>query len=100
MGETAAYEVWHGDTLIGALWDVSIDQLWFLCRFVPGAGWDLLGPLFAAQEEARRQHFPGHLIGAIAAVRDLRVELRPVAGGELLRPWMIYLSEGRASFRY
>ncbi|MFE9559420.1 hypothetical protein ACFYOD_39110 [Streptomyces sp. NPDC006703] len=100
MGETAAYEVWHGDLLVGELWDVSVDQPWFLCRFVPGAGWDELGPLFAAQEEARRQNFPEHLIEAIAAVRDLGVELRPVAGGEPIRPWMIYLSEGRPSFRY
>ncbi|MFJ6478687.1 MULTISPECIES: hypothetical protein [unclassified Streptomyces] len=100
MEETAAYEVWHGDTLVGALWDVHVDQPWFLCRFVPAAGWDELGPLFAAQEEARRERFPEHLIGALAAVRELGVELRPVVGGEPIRPWMIYLSEGRSSFRY
>ncbi|RPE38613.1 hypothetical protein EDD90_1519 [Streptomyces sp. Ag109_O5-1] len=100
MGESAAYEVWHGDFLVGELWDLSVDQPWFLCRFVPGVGWSELSPLFAAQEEARRQHFPEQLIGAIAAVRDLDVELRPVAGGEPIRPWMIYLTEGRASFRY
>ncbi|MCF2526624.1 hypothetical protein [Yinghuangia soli] len=100
MGETAAYEVWHGDSLVGSLCDVSVDQPWFLGRFVPGAGWAELSPLFAAQEEARREQFPEHLSGALAAVRDLGVELRPVAGGDSIRPWMIYLTEGRASFRY
>ena len=100
MEETAAYEVWHGDSLVGALWDVSVDQPWFLCRFVPGAGWDALSALFAAQEEARRLRFPEYLIGAVAALRDLGVELRPVAGGVAIHPWMIYLAEGRASFRY
>ncbi|MEU1202686.1 hypothetical protein ABZ446_41620 [Streptomyces sp. NPDC005813] len=100
MGETPAFEVWHGESMVGQLWDVSVDQPWFLCRFVPGAGWSELSPLLAAQEEARRQQFPKHLIGAIAAVRDLDVELRPVAGGEPIRPWMIYLADGRASFRY
>ncbi|WP_406481959.1 hypothetical protein [Streptomyces sp. NBC_01615] len=100
MQETAAYEVWHRDSLVGVLRDVSVDQPWFRCGFVPGAGWDELSALFAAQEEARRQHFPEELIGAVAAVRDLGVELRPVYGGETIRPWMIYLSEEKASFRY
>jgi hypothetical protein len=100
VGEAAAYEVWHGDSVVGELWDMSVDQPWFRCRFVPGAGWDELRQLFAAQKEARRLHFPEHLAAAIAAVRGLEVELRPVAGGEPIHPWMLYLSEGRADFRY
>jgi hypothetical protein len=96
---TADYEVWHGDTLVGTLWDVSLDQPWFLGRFVPGAGWDELAPLFAAQEEARRQRFRDHLAGAVAVVQDLGVELQSPSTGERTRPWMIYLSEGPASFR-
>jgi hypothetical protein len=101
---TTAYEVWHGGSLVGLLLDITTDQPWFRCRFEPRAGWDRLGPLFAAQEEARRLHFPEELIGAVVAVRDLGVELRPVDGaegdGETILPWMIYISEGRASFRY
>lgn len=100
MGEKAEFEIWHGDSLVGALWDVSVDQPWFLCRFVPAVGWDELSPLFAAQEETRSRGFPEHLIGAVVAVRELHVEMRDVAGGEPIRPWMIYLAEGRASFRY
>ncbi|GAA3376934.1 hypothetical protein GCM10020367_50590 [Streptomyces sannanensis] len=84
----------------GAFGSGKSTQPWFRCRFVPGADWDELRPLFAAQEEARQQHFPEELVGPVAAVRDLGVELRPVQGGESIRPWMIYLAEGRASFRH
>ncbi|MFG3254592.1 hypothetical protein [Streptomyces sp. NPDC048172] len=94
------YEVLYGSSLVGHLSDVEVDQPWFVCRFEPGEGWAEVSALYAAQEEARRQGFPPELVGAIAAVRELGVELRPVRGGELIRPFMLYLSEDGASFRY
>ncbi len=100
MGERAAYEVWAGESLVGELRDVRVDQPWFRGRFVPGAAWDEFGALFAAQEEARREGYPDHLVGALGAVKDLGVELRSVRGGETIRPLMIHLCEGKGSFRY
>ncbi|MEU6158271.1 hypothetical protein [Streptomyces sp. NPDC047130] len=99
MTGAASYTVWHGDTPVGELRDVSSDQPWVHGRFTPGAGWEPLAPLFAAVEEWARQGFPEHLVSALAAVRDLELELRPVAGGPAIRPWMIHIADGQARFR-
>ncbi|MER8185004.1 hypothetical protein [Kitasatospora sp. NPDC094015] len=96
---SADYEVWHGDSLVGSLWDVTGDRAAAVCRFVPGRGWEAVRPLFAAQEEWRLQSFSEGLVWAAIGVRKLGVELRPPHGGEPFRPRSIYLDERSASFR-
>ncbi|MFJ1705885.1 hypothetical protein [Kitasatospora sp. NPDC088346] len=96
---SADFEVWQGDSLIGTLWDVRGDHPWSVGRFVPGRGWAAVSPLFAAQEEWRQQSFSEGMVWAVVGVRRLGVELRPVRGGESIRPGKIFLAKDRASFR-
>ncbi|MCX4681899.1 hypothetical protein OG413_42630 [Streptomyces sp. NBC_01433] len=55
--------------------------------------------MFEAQAEARRSGFPEGKVNAIAAVKEMAIELQPVGAGEVIRPVLTYIDGQEAMFR-
>jgi hypothetical protein len=94
------WELRNGDSVLGILSLIDIDQPWFRCEFNPGEDWTQVSRLFEAQAEAVDSGDQGKMMEAIGAVRSLQIELRPQDGGEAIVPVMVQIRGTKASFRY
>ncbi|MFE9975692.1 hypothetical protein ACFYRD_34475 [Streptomyces hirsutus] len=97
---TRSWELRKGNTPLGVLSLVEIDQPWFRCVFTPGEGWEKVGHLFEAQAEAVDSGDQHGMMQAIGAVRGLALELRSQETDETIIPIMLQIRGDRANFRY
>ncbi|MGW3117362.1 hypothetical protein ACWDBW_09460 [Streptomyces sp. NPDC001107] len=84
-----SWELKSGDTALGVLFLVDIDQPWFRCEFKPGEGWAEFGQLFDAQAAAVDSTDDQRIVEAVGAVRDLPLKLHPLGEGETITPFII-----------
>ncbi|WP_327406937.1 hypothetical protein OG194_47395 [Streptomyces sp. NBC_01288] len=97
---TRSWELRSGNTALGTLSLIDIDQPWFRCRFSPGEGWEQVRDLFERQAEAVDAEDQERMIGAIGAVRNLSLQLYPQEGDEAITPVIIQIRGTEANFRY
>ncbi|MFE0382125.1 hypothetical protein ACFW1M_42730 [Streptomyces inhibens] len=95
-----SWELKSGDTTLGTLSLIDIDQPWFRCHFTPGEGWEQVRELFEAQAEAVDGGDQGRMIEAIGAIRNLPLQLHPQDGDETITLVMIQIRGDKANFRY
>lgn len=89
-----------GESSIGVLSLIEIDQPWFRCSFTPGEGWGAVRQRFEAQSEAVDSGDEAKMMEAISAVRSMSLELRPLGEGELISPVIVQIRGNQANFRY
>ncbi|WP_328974245.1 hypothetical protein [Streptomyces canus] len=95
-----SWELKNGETALGTLSLIEIDQPWFWCQFSPAEGWDEVRDLFAAQAAAVDGGDQNRMIEAIGAIRNLPLQLHPREDDEVITPDMIQVRGDKASFRY
>ncbi len=96
-----AWELRHGNVVLGTLSLAEIDQPWFRCEFEPGEGWSEVSRFFDAQAAAVDSRNDQRIIEAVGAVRGLPLKLYPLEEGEIITPLIIQIRGAvKANFRY
>ncbi|MFD9880219.1 hypothetical protein ACFWZT_01985 [Streptomyces alboflavus] len=95
-----AWQLMHGDQLVGSLRMEAIDMFWTDCAFEPGPAWPAVRPLFDASHDAWARGDKQAALAADRRIVEAGLVLVPIGPGETITRFMIRIREGTARFRW